>query len=505
MDISVWFFISSGLFLGWSLGANHAVNVFGTAVVSKMVKFKTAALIGGVFVIIGSVVSGAGTTKTITDLGSINAIAGSFSVALAVGIAVTLMTKAQLPVSTSQAVIGGIIGWNLFTGSPTDLNSLTKILFSWVASPLIAAISAFLIFKLIKNTILKWRIHLLELDYYTRIGLIIVGALASYSLGANNIANVMGMFISAPLFSDFSVWGLFTISGIEQLFLLGGLAIAIGIFTYGDRVMETVGTDLYKISPITGFVVVLAEFLVLSLFTSQTLEAFLLRNNLPSIPLVPLSTTQAFIGAIIGVGMAKDPLSIDFRVLGRIAAGWVIAPVSAGLMTFISLFFIQNVFEQKVIHPIPYEISKSVVVKLHKEGIDTTNLYDVTGKRYFNTKIFRNELLERNKYSNNDLFLIFNLALVDSFKVDTLLFNDFPDAYKYTPIQKAIISGLQGKSFSHKMDFQQAVFVDSVWTKTGNKLEDREMNEKMLALEDLFRVKTNNKKSNHNTPVKNVK
>ena len=133
LDVSVWFFISSGLFLGWSLGANHAVNVFGTAVVSKMVKFRTAAIISGIFVILGSVISGEGTTKTLTDLGSINAIAGSFSVALAVGISVTLMTRAKLPVSTSQAVIGGIIGWNIFTGSPTDYHSLSKILFSSIS------------------------------------------------------------------------------------------------------------------------------------------------------------------------------------------------------------------------------------------------------------------------------------------------------------------------------------------------------------------------------------
>jgi hypothetical protein len=72
VDISTWFFITSGLFLGWSLGANHAVNVFGTAVVSKMVKFRTAAIIAGIFVILGSVISGSGTTKTIGELGPIS-------------------------------------------------------------------------------------------------------------------------------------------------------------------------------------------------------------------------------------------------------------------------------------------------------------------------------------------------------------------------------------------------------------------------------------------------
>jgi len=493
LDLSVWFFISSGLFLGWSLGANHAVNVFGTAVVSKMVRFKTAAIIGGIFVIIGSVVSGGGTTKTINELGAINAIAGSFAVALSVGISVTLMTKAHLPVSTSQAVIGGIIGWNLFTGSPTDLSSLSKILFSWVSSPVIAAIFAFLIFKLIKNTVLKWRIHILELDNYTRVGLIIVGALASYTLGANNIANVMGMFISAPLFSELSIGGVLNFSGVEQLFFLGGFAIAVGIFTYGDRVMETVGTDLYKISPITGFVVVLAEFIVLSLFTSQSLEAFLLKNNLPAIPLVPLSTTQAFIGAIIGVGLAKDPHSIDFKVLGRIAAGWAIAPISAGLFTFISLFFIQNVFELKVVHPVPYEISESVADEMVSSGIDTTNISDLVKKRFYNTKMFRNELLSRKAYTNNELFTIFNLAIVDSFVVDSSLLKKYPELYRYSDAQINRLKELHGKWFVHRFEFEKSIFEDSVWRLTGNKLFDRELEEKKAGLTEFFRVKNSKK------------
>lgn len=497
MDISVWFFISSGLFLGWSLGANHAVNVFGTAVVSKMVKFRTAAIISGIFVVLGSVFSGAGTTKTLTDLGSINAIAGSFSVALAVGISVTLMTRAKLPVSTSQAVIGGIIGWNIFTGSPTDYNSLSKILFSWIASPIIAAIFGFLIFKLIKKTVLKWKIHLLRLDNYTRIGLIVVGALASYSLGANNIANVMGMFASAPLFKDLNVGNIIVVSSVQQLFLLGGLAIAFGIFTYGNNVMETVGTDLYKISPITGFVVVFAEFIVLFLFTSQSLEAFLLKNNLPAFPLVPLSTTQAFIGAVIGVGLAKDPLSINFKVLGKIGIGWVVAPLSAGLITFISLFFIQNVFEQKIIHPVPYQITTSVITKLNTEGINTEKLNDLLDKRFNNNKAFLNELKSRYDYNSEHIYSIYKYALIDSFKIDSLRINELPVNYQLSIAQKVKLAELHGKSFSHKIDFEEAVFSNLPdWRFSGNKLIDKEVEEKKILIEELFRVTNKNKSNN---------
>jgi PiT family inorganic phosphate transporter len=62
------------------------------------------------------------------------------------------------------------------------------------------------------------------------------------------------------------------------------------------------------------------------MFTSKELESVLISLNLPTIPLVPLSTTQAFIGAVIGVGLAKDPASINFRVFREITLGWVLAP-----------------------------------------------------------------------------------------------------------------------------------------------------------------------------------
>lgn len=488
MNPILWFFLSSGLFLGWSLGANHAVNVFGTAVVSKMVKFKTAAIISGIFVILGSVFSGSGTTKTINELGAVNAIAGSFTVALAVAISVFIMTKVKLPVSTSQAVIGGIIGWNLFTGSPTDINSLYKILSSWVISPILAGIFGFLLFKLLKHYLKIWKIHLLEIDSYTRAGLIIVGALASYSLGANNIANVMGMFVSAQLFNDVRLFGVIYFSNVQLLFFLGGLSIAVGIFTYGRNVMETVGKDLYKISPITGLVVVLSEFLVLFLFTSQELESLLIKLGLPSFPLVPLSTTQAFIGAVIGVGLAKDPHSINLKVFVKIAIGWVIAPLSAGIIAFISLFFVQNVFEQKVVNPIPYEISKSILEEINKNNIKSTELNSIVGKRFFNIKEFKNEIQKRGKYSEEELFKIFQLSKVDSFKIDSNKVKDFYKSKLLSENQFSFIKLYHGKSFSHKIDFQKAIFNESSWKSNGDKLHDNEINKLKELLENNFRI-----------------
>jgi inorganic phosphate transporter, PiT family len=88
MELGILVFLSSGLFLGWSLGANDAANVFGTAVGSRMVKFGTAALICSIFVILGATISGSGAAHTLGELGSINAIAGAFMAAFAAAITV---------------------------------------------------------------------------------------------------------------------------------------------------------------------------------------------------------------------------------------------------------------------------------------------------------------------------------------------------------------------------------------------------------------------------------
>ena len=101
MEITILIFLFGGLFLGWSLGANDAANVFGTAVGTRMVSFTSAAIICSVFVILGAIISGAGTTETLGKLGAINALPGAFAACVAAGISVYLMTKVGLPVSTT--------------------------------------------------------------------------------------------------------------------------------------------------------------------------------------------------------------------------------------------------------------------------------------------------------------------------------------------------------------------------------------------------------------------
>ena len=237
-------FLTSGLFLGWSLGANDAANVFGTAVGTRMISFKKAAILSGIFVILGAVISGAGAARTLGELGAVNAIAGAFVVALAAAITVYWLTVLGYPVSTTQAIVGAIIGWDLFSGALIDYGSLEAIVLSWVISPILAAIFSALLYKVIAYGITNARIHMFRLDAITRAGLILAGIAGAYSLGANNIANVVGIFVPISPFADISFMGWFKLNTAQQLFLIGGIAIAVGTFTYGKKVMLTVGAGI---------------------------------------------------------------------------------------------------------------------------------------------------------------------------------------------------------------------------------------------------------------------
>lgn len=484
-----WLFISTGVFLGWSLGANHAVNVFGTAVASRMIRFRTAAIVAGIFVVLGAVLSGAGTTRTLNTLGAVNAIAGAFTVALAVGLTVAWMTKLKLPVSTSQAVVGGIIGWNMFTGSPTDTGSLSKILTTWVVGPILAAAVAFILLKIVAMVLRNMKFHMLHIDAHTRTGLMVGGATAAYVLGANNIANVMGMFVNASPFSDRTFFHVIHVSGTEQLFLIGGLAIAVGIYTYGERVMATVGKDLYKITPLSGLVVIMAETIILFLFTSEMLETALLRAGLPSFPLVPLSSTQVVIGAVIGVGLAKGGRGINYGVLLKIASGWVIAPVVAGIISFILLFFVQNVFEQKVVRPTPYTITDDVLVEIRRSGVDAAPLTPLRDTHYAATAAFRQAVEGRGTWTEQQLVIVFASARLDSLVVDTLLVERHISADLLTTAQRRALYSLHGRVFPHRWQFEQTLEVqDPSWLMPpGDERAGKRRVEQLGSLYDLFR------------------
>jgi len=488
------FFLSSGLFLGWSLGANDASNVFGTAVGSKMVRFRTAAICCSIFIVLGAVISGAGASHTLGKLGSVNAIAGAFIVALAAAASVYLMTKLGYPVSTSQAIVGAIIGWNFFSGSLTDYHTLSKIVITWVACPALSAIIALILYKIFVLGIYRLKIDMFRLDSMTRYGLIIIGAFGSYSLGANNIANVMGVFVPVSPFADISFLGLFKLTSTQQLFFIGGIAIGVGVLTYSRKVMETVGEGIMKLSPVSALVVVSAHSLVLFLFASQGLEAFLQRHGLPTIPLVPVSSSQAIVGAIIGLGLLKRGRGIRWRALGGIGSSWIVTPIIAALLSFISLFFLQNVFEQKTYRPVSYGITSEAMARIQKQGILLKDVEGMIGKEFPNAEHFDRALQKLKNLKPEDREFILTSAEIDYMeitieKLDTISFD--PDWI--TMKEKNDLEKLEGRKFKHKWQLGEALAeISPHWRPIENEKKYNEsLQHKMSHIYDKFRYPNN--------------
>ncbi len=349
MDISYFIFLSSGLFLGWSLGANDAANVFGTAVGTKMVRFRTAATIASVFIIIGAVFGGAGTSKTLTELGTVNELAGAFMVALSAALAVYWMVNSSTPVSTTQAIVGSIVGWNIYCGFETNTTILIKIVSTWIICPILSGLISVLLYFGIKAYLKHAKIHLIHQDLYTRIGLILACAFGSYALGANNIANVMGVFVDASPFHAVSI-GNFHLSGTQILFFIGGIAISTGVFTYSKKIIKTIGSSVMSMSPIIAWIVVISQSIVLFLFASQGLKNIMIELGIPPLPLVPVSSSQAVIGAVIGIGITKGGREVNWSILGKVALGWICTPIISASICFICLFFLENVFNLSVYH-----------------------------------------------------------------------------------------------------------------------------------------------------------
>ena len=345
------FFLSSGLFLGWSMGANDASNIFGTAVGTKMLRFSVAAIIASIFITLGSVISGQNTADTLNTLGSINALPAAFAVSLSSALAVFLMLKSGISVSISQAIVGGIVGWNLYTNNPTDMGALTKICSSWVICPIISGIIAVGLYLGLKKLLHYNKMHILWQDWIVRIGMILTTALGGYALGANNMANVVGVFIDSCIFTPIKLGNFYTLSGVQVLFLLGGIAASVGVFTYSQKAIKNVGKNLLAFSPIVAWIVILSQSLVLIMFSSSSFAAFLTSLHLPPLPAVPVSSTQAVLGAIVGIGLAKGGKGIKWSLVLRLMTGWVTSPLIALVLSYITLSFMENVFRQTVIIP----------------------------------------------------------------------------------------------------------------------------------------------------------
>lgn len=308
-------FLFAAVYLGWALGANDTANVFGTGVTSELISYRAAIVLTAGFVILGAIIEGPKIMNTVGQFTTLNLFT-AFIAVLSAAIVVTVMTSLKLPVSTSQAIMGAIAGVALSMGGWVALpkDKLVKILLAWLFTPLGAmalSVTLFIILAPLANKIRSFITFALVM----KLGIIVVGCYGAYTLGANNVANVTGAFVGAGLL------------GPSGGAIIGGAAIALGALTYSKGVMISVGTKIFPLGSFSALIAVLSAAITLHFFTQLR---------------VPVSNSQAIVGAIAGIGLLRGTKAINKKMLFRIFTGWIMTPLLATGLSF-TLLLLYNV------------------------------------------------------------------------------------------------------------------------------------------------------------------
>ncbi len=393
-----------GFYMAWNIGANDVANSMASAVGARAITIRQAIFIAGILNIVGAVFIGSHVTQTIrkgivsTDILADPhlALIGALSALLAAALWVSFATWKSLPVSTTHSIVGAMIGFGIMAGGFSVINwgKLGAVVLSWVISPLFAMVLGFLMFKTIVKFILSkdnpFAQALKLAPYFISIALFVVilsflfktplgkrlaigtplallvalvmaialGFLAvkilrkftkrtnltgeeevfrkiqigtscyvALAQGANDVANAIGPL--AVIYFLVKTGGVGAKVPVPVFLLFfGGIGIACGIGMAGHRVMDTIGRKITTLTNTRGFSVDFAAATTVMLASKMGL---------------PVSTTHAAVGGVMGVGLARGIEAVNFRIIFEIIVYWILT-VPAAAITSMVIFKILQLF-----------------------------------------------------------------------------------------------------------------------------------------------------------------
>lgn len=394
-----------GFHMSWNIGANDVANSMASAVGAKAITLRQAIFIAGILVIVGAAFIGSHVTDTIRS-GIIspkaldnphNALIGAFSALVAASLWVSFATWKSLPVSTTHSIVGAMIGFGLITGGREMINwgVLGAVVGSWVISPVLSMTIAFIMFRVIVRFVLQKSdafaaalrlspvfigmavfVIIMSFLFKTPMGkamavgditamlmaaaIGIAGGYAGRSLlarlfskigasreaemifrtiqigtscyvalaiGANDVANAIGPLALIYFLTKTGEVGT-TVPVPYYLLLFGGVGIAIGIAMGGARVIRTVGERITLLTNTRGYSVDFAAATTVLVASKLGL---------------PVSTTHAAVGGVLGVGLARGIEAVNFAIIFKIMLYWVLTVPAAALTSMIVFKLIQSI------------------------------------------------------------------------------------------------------------------------------------------------------------------
>ncbi len=375
----IWLVIgfAAALFVAWNNGSNNAANAIGTVVGAHALNLRRALYLAAFFDFLGAILFGGFVSKTImkgiVDVSLINdssiIIRGMIAALIATGLWVLLASWIKIPMSISEGIVGGVIGFGLAAMGVQSINwsMVSIIVSSWIILPIFSAILALALyllyekmfekerlipyvaisslFLMVFSTLFLLMVKTLKLSDIVRVIavsisagllasvifallyafklskssnrasimikvlLLVAAASMAFSHGANDVANSAGP-LSAILYV-YQYGEVPKVVGVSEIALIITAAgIAIGILSWGHRVVETIGERITTLTYSSAFTAQLSASLSVLIITRIGL---------------PVSTTIAIVGSVAGVGLAKGFKAVDRRTLARIITTWIVA------------------------------------------------------------------------------------------------------------------------------------------------------------------------------------
>lgn len=306
LTISSILLVAVAIAFAWSMGAHYTGACMGMPYATGSIRLRPALMLMALMTVLGASLF---SHRVLIQVGHgiINGPLDTLAATAVIGVAfvlTTFFTKLRVPTSTIQILVFCLVGAAVRLGLGVRWDTIIELAVLWVVAPVIACALGYVL------TLLFDRIPLLRetgaVSVIARL-LVIVGAVASIAMGANDVSNATAVFLSVHL------------TGPLMAGTLGGLGLALGVLTWGRPLLERVAFDIVRMDRTmataaqlvqAGVVLVAVAF---GYFTSMN---------------------QALIGAMAGTGLARGRQTIQMKTIFGILRGWLIGPIAGFLLTY---------------------------------------------------------------------------------------------------------------------------------------------------------------------------
>lgn len=401
-----------GFIMAYGVGANDVANAMGTSVGSKALTIKQAIIIAAIFEFTGAFFAGGEVTSTIRS-GIVDAQAfaqipellayGMIASLIAAGSWLLVATYFGWPVSTTHSIVGAIIGFGA-VGVGVDAvhwDEVGGIVGSWVVTPMLSGILAFLIFMSAQKLIFDTENPLAAAKRYVPFYMVFAAfimAFVTITKGLKhvgiNLTSQEGIWLCVAIAVVVGIIGKIAINmvkidpdadkemhftNVEKIFgilmiftaccmafahgsndvanAIGPLAAVVGVIQSGGQVLDKVSLDWW-ILPLgaVGIVIGLMTFgaRVIATIGSNITHLTPSRGFAAEIAAastvviasgmgLPISTTQTLVGAVLGVGMARGIAALNLGVIRNIFVSWVVTLPIGAFLSIIFFYIIKGV------------------------------------------------------------------------------------------------------------------------------------------------------------------